>query len=159
MRAGRCKAIAALAGMWWATLLLQAGAVGAQGRFVVSGDGTQVSDSRTGLIWRRCSEGQSFGGGTCTGSPGMFTHEGALAHARTQAGWRLPNVKELASIVDGGRSAPSIDLVTFPATAGYWYWSSSPCVGYAGNAWFVNFYDGVVYYDYRNNLLHVRLVR
>jgi len=35
-------------------------------RFTDNGDGT-VTDQATGLQWKRCSEGQDWSGGTCTG--------------------------------------------------------------------------------------------
>ena len=35
-------------------------------RFTDNGDGT-VTDKATGLQWKRCSEGQAWSGGTCTG--------------------------------------------------------------------------------------------
>lgn len=36
------------------------------GTFVDNGDGT-VTDTRHGLIWKRCAEGQTWDGSTCTG--------------------------------------------------------------------------------------------
>lgn len=122
--------------------------------------GGEVTDTATGLVWRRCSEGQTWSGTTCTGSASTFTHPLALSHAASQAGWRLPNVKELASIVSLDRVSPSIDSAAFPSTASSYYWTSSPYVGNAGNAWGVNFSDGYVFYGSRTSgNLYVRLVR
>lgn len=129
-------------------------------RFTING--AEVTDKRTGLIWKRCSEGQSWSGSTCTGSATTHTHEGALALAQSQAatGWRLPNVKELASLADKGCQNPAIDSTAFPNTPSYGYWSSSPYVGDASGAWIVYFYDGSVgYYGSRLDGYHVRLVR
>lgn len=99
-------------------------------RYVIEADGTEVRDRQTGLIWRRCTEGQSFNGQTCTGEPIPFNeHEPALRHAKTQVGWRVPNVKELASILDLTRvSDGGIDPVAFPGQPPGWiiYWSSTP---------------------------------
>jgi hypothetical protein len=131
----------------------------AQSRFVISADGTEVTDRSTGLIWRRCSEGQSWSGQTCAGSPSTFTHEQVLAHAGMQPGWRLPNVKELASIIDRRKTLPAIDLMTFPDTPAHPYWSSSPYAVRAEAAWFVSFSDGRVLTDYRYNSHRVRLLR
>jgi hypothetical protein len=36
-------------------------------RFTDNGDGT-VTDTATGLQWKRCSEGQSWDGATCSGT-------------------------------------------------------------------------------------------
>jgi Protein of unknown function (DUF1566) len=155
------KALQGLAGVLFAGLLLHAGGAAAEGRFVISPEGTRVSDSLTGLTWRRCSEGQIYGDGTCNGNASTFTHEAALAHAKTQTGWRLPNIKELSSIVDTSRFEPAIDPVAFPATSTWPYWSSSPYVVDPGLVWYVEFNSGGVWYlnGYRSQSLNVRLVR
>ena len=119
-RRAACGLLAALL-----LLTVEMGSALGQARFAYSQDGSEVTDNQTGLIWRRCSEGQSFSGGTCVGVAANFTHEAALAHARSQTGWRLPNVKELASIVDRTRQNPAIDIAAFPATP-CCAWSSSP---------------------------------
>ena len=118
-----------------------------------------VTDSKTGLTWRRCSEGQSFSAGTCTGSASTYTHEQALAHAKTQTGWRMPSVKELSSLVDSSVIGPAINGTAFPATPSYNAWASSPYAGDSGNAWIVYFGDGSVGVRSRANLAHLRLVR
>jgi Protein of unknown function (DUF1566) len=132
--------------------------------FTVSADGQEVTDTKTGLIWRRCAEGMTASGGTCTGTASTFTHEAALTRASAQAtatgvAWRLPNVKELSSIADKSRINPAIDTVAFPATPADWFWSSSPYVGDAYGAWVVGFNYGYVGYGYRGNPYYVRLVR
>ena len=145
-------------------LLLTAGVALADAPFTVSADGTDVTDGRTGLVWRRCAEGMAATGGTCTGTASIFTHEQALTRARdqatsTSAGWRLPNVKELVSIVDRSKSNPAIDAVAFPATSANAFWSSSPYLGSAGNAWAVYFLYGYDGGTARGVALPVRLVR
>ena len=132
--------------------------------FTVSADGQEVTDTKTGLIWRRCAEGMTASGGICTGTPSTFTHDAALARASTQAtatsvAWRLPNVKELSSIADKTRSNPAIDTTAFPATPANLFWSSSPYVGNASYAWVVVFSVGYVSYGYRDSTYYVRLVR
>ena len=99
-------------------------------RFTDNGDGT-VTDKATGLQWKRCSEGQEWNGATCTGSAARHTWQQALQRADTatyagKSDWRLPNIKELASIVEQACDWPSIDLGAFPATQTRDYWSSSP---------------------------------
>ena len=134
----------------------------AQSRYTYSTAGDEVTDSQTGLVWRRCSEGQSWSGGTCTGTAATYTHEAALGQANAQsgsAGWRLPNVKELSSIADKTRMSPAIDPTAFPATPFNSFWTSTPKAGNSSNAWFVNFGDGSVSGVNRVNTYHVRLVR
>ena len=118
-----------------------------------------VTDSKTGLTWQRCSAGQSFAAGTCSGTANTYTHEEALAYAKTQTGWRLPSVKELSSLVDSSLIGPAISATVFPATPTYSAWASSPYASDAASAWVVNFADGSVGTSARSNLYHVRLVR
>lgn len=108
-------------------------------RFVVSG--AEVKDKAFGLTWARCSEGQTWDGSTCTGSVSLFTHEQAIQHAQSQAGWRLPNVKELASLVDWGCNEPTIDSAAFPGTPRTGFWTSTPMVSHprAMDVWFGNY--------------------
>lgn len=138
--------------------------------YVISTDGSEVTDQKTGLIWRRCSEGMSWDGTTCMGTASTFTHEAALNRASTQAdstgvAWRLPNIKELSSIADKTLSNPAIDSTAFPATPTGWFWSASPYVYVSGYAWIVDFGSGYVYGDGshggggRGNTYYVRLVR
>ncbi len=145
-------------------LLALVGSAQAVGPYTYSTDGAEVTDTKTGLVWRRCAEGMSWSGSTCTGSAASYTHSDALLRAASEAtasgkAWRLPNVKELESIVDASRSGPAIDIAAFPATPSSWFWSSSPVAGYSGDAWGVGFGNGYVGYDYRDGNLAVRLVR
>ncbi|RRD38924.1 DUF1566 domain-containing protein [Comamonadaceae bacterium OH3737_COT-264] len=133
----------------------------APGRFVPTGaNNAEVQDTETGLIWARCSVGQSWDGSACTGTVSEMTHEAALAHAKGQAGWRLPNVKELSSLLDRGCSAPAIDATVFPNTPGNWYWTATPSAGDPANAWDVYFGNGYVNNYHRHyDVGAVRLVR
>ena len=54
-------------------------------RFTVLANGQEVKDNQTQLIWRRCAEGMSWSGGTCSGSATQLTHEAALQQATRQA--------------------------------------------------------------------------
>ena len=145
--------------LWWICLLTAPWAL-AQMRYSYSSDGSEVTDAQTGLVWRRCAEGMAWSGSTCTGSAATYSHEGALARAQSQSGWRLPSVKELASIAERGRSNPAIDSAAFPATPSTRFWSSTPFVGYPADAWVVNFRDGhVIKYGRDYGYYAVRLVR
>jgi hypothetical protein len=133
--------------------------------FAISADGQEVTDIKSGLVWRRCAEGMVASGGTCTGVATNFTHEAALNHANDQANstgfaWRLPNIKELSILVDKSRLDPAIDPVAFPATPSFYFWSSSPWAGVAlSAAWSINFGSGHMFSLERNNAPNVRLVR
>ena len=112
-------------------------------RFTDNGDGT-VTDKATGLQWKRCSEGQTWYGGTCTGNATSHTWQQALqlADGASYAGkddWRLPNIKELASIVERACYDPAIDLGGLSGYAVEPFWSSSPNAYSADYAWVVDF--------------------
>ncbi|WP_269267322.1 DUF1566 domain-containing protein [Vibrio cholerae] len=131
--------------------------------FSDNGDGT-VTHHATGLIWQRCSLGQSWDGTDCTGTATTFTWQQALAAGaqNTLGGfsdWRLPNKNELASIVEYRCFRPAINSQAFPNTPSDWYWSSSPFARNSYYAWFVYFGNGGVYDASKSHNPHVRLVR
>lgn len=74
-------------------------------RFADNGDGT-ISDLSTGLMWQKCVFGQTWDGEQCQGT-GVDHRDmvEALSNAErdTSRGyfdWRVPNIKELYSIVN-----------------------------------------------------------
>lgn len=76
--------------------------------------------------------------------------------------WRMPEMRELISIVDyAWRSPdPSIDPDYFSNTPGSNFWSGSPYAYYSSYAWYVDFGSGHANgYYYRDVGFHVRLVR
>ncbi|MDF1614645.1 DUF1566 domain-containing protein [Desulfurivibrio dismutans] len=137
--------------------------------FSVNGDGT-VTHNPTGLIWMRCSLGQSWdvSTSTCTGADSTYTWQQALAAAQTINGnggyaghndWRLPNKNELESIVERRCWSPAINAAIFPGTPSDRFWSSSPFAYNAEYAWRVLFDYGYVNGSYKQNGSRVRLVR
>ncbi len=132
-----------------------------------NGDGT-VTDPTTGLMWMRCSMGQVWDGTTsaCTGPASTYTWDQAVALTGTvpfagQSDWRLPNIRELQTIVDRTVINPAINGVVFPNTPNSGSWSSSPWVGSASYPWLVDFSTGATpnYAASRGSSLAVRLVR
>jgi hypothetical protein len=92
----------------------------AKNRFIPSDDGTEVTDTMTGLVWRRCAAGMVWDNNsqTCDGTATEYSWTDALDYARAnrEGGWRLPNVKELFSIADHKTQSPAIDQLAFPGT-------------------------------------------
>jgi len=132
-------------------------------QFTVNGDGT-VTDNKTGLMWKQCSEGLS--GASCTGNITTHTWKAALQLAGTSfAGhtdWRLPNIKELDSIVERQCYNPAINATIFPNTqtgSGAYYWSSTPVTGRTSTAWATEFRDGLRTKNNKTFSYYVRLVR
>jgi hypothetical protein len=122
-------------------------------------NGSEVSDTRQGLIWSRCSLGQVWSGSACTGTARSMTLEAALQHTRESTGWRLPTIKELTALVDKGCLNPSLDSTAFPNTRSSSYWTFSPDTPPGAGAWYVHFNNGAVYYGFAEESFHVRLVR
>lgn len=95
--------------------------------------GAEVYDKLTKLTWKRCIEsvnGVYFDAetSTCPGialphSKNSFTWREALEFA--DGTWRLPNIKELASIIETACYSPSINGKVFPNTPAQYFWSSS----------------------------------
>jgi hypothetical protein len=131
--------------------------------YTVHSDGT-ATHTRTGLMWKVCSEGQTWSNGVCTGSATKHTWANALllAESTVYAGhsdWRQPNLKELRSLVEECRVNPSINDSVFPNTPTSYFWSGSPYAGSESHAWAVYFHSGYAYYHFRYLSRHLRLVR
>jgi hypothetical protein len=117
-------------------------------RFSYSVDGVEVTDSRTGLVWMRCVVGATWNGVNCVGTPILMNHEAALQYAESQALMRLPNVKELFSIVDPINVRQAFYVGAFPGTPADWHWSSTPHQ-FGVQAWMASFATG--WLNYYNN--------
>ncbi len=88
--------------------------------FIDHQDGT-VTHRNTGLMWQKCALGQTYTDGSCNGEATTYTLSTALDLAAnyTAAGysdWRLPNAKELYSIVDDSCANPALNTAIFPVT-------------------------------------------
>jgi hypothetical protein len=133
-------------------------------------DGT-VTDTKTGLMWKKCVEGVDYSSSSdCYyGSAMHFTWKEALEQPgevnstggfATYTDWRLPNIKELRSIVEEQCFDPAINLTHFPNTPSYIFWSGSPYGGNTKCARAVYFGGGSVIGSYlRDQDGKVRLVR
>jgi len=123
-----------------------------------------ITDNNTNLMWQKCSRGLS-GAGCATGTVVTNYWADALSYCEGlnfagQTDWRLPNVKELQSIVNYQNYSPAIDTTYFPATQSAYYWSGTTYGDNPASAWYVNFYDGYVSDgDKDTSLLYVRCVR
>ncbi|MCB1161011.1 MAG: DUF1566 domain-containing protein, partial [Leptospiraceae bacterium] len=82
------------------------------GNYTDNNDGS-ITDNITGLIWQKCSMGQS--GTDCSGDAATAaTWTAAISYCEglTLSGrsdWRLPNINELESLVDDSIYNPSIN--------------------------------------------------
>jgi len=134
--------------------------------FVDHGNGT-VTHTKTGLMWKQCPEGLS-GAGCATGTAATYTWQGALqaAESLNAAGgfagftdWRVPNIKELHSIVEHQCDLSSVNATIFPATGIHNYWSASPSFSITSRAAAIIFDSGFVNHHSKSFAFRVRFVR
>jgi len=112
-------------------------------RFIDNGDGT-VLDTLTGLIWLRradCFETDWEGALAAVGN--LMSGSCDLTDGSLPGDWRLPNVRELLSLLDFGYSVdslpaghPFINISLGSSELGL-YWTSTTLVALPGNAWTV----------------------
>jgi len=117
-----------------------------------------VTDTNTGLMWLR--NVGLLGATDSRGSRGNVRLDRALtwqeaidaANDLRYAGyddWRLPNLNELQTLVDFGRSAPALDTAAFPepfdGLPSPYFWSATTNDRTPFEAFYVNFYDGHAY--------------
>ena len=129
--------------------------------FTDNGDGT-IRDNVTSLIWQMDHDGQQYnwyestGTFDATSNPATTNICGNLTTAG-HSDWRLPQKRELASIVDRGVVNPAIDTAYFPNTNGFNYWSSTAAD--SPNAWYGRFSDGSIISGDKASQHHLRCVR
>ena len=109
-------------------------------RFTIQTDTNCVLDNLTGLIWARDA------------NMGSMTRSNAIVYCETlnyggQTDWRLPNRRELLSLVDDGLYNPVLPTGhPFVGVQSYYYWSGTFFAGDIGLAWVVDMNSGLVSY-------------
>ena len=129
----------------------------------VVNDQPVVIDQITGLEWQGCQAGLS--GDDCGEGEiaTMFWGDAMEFCEQLEWGghqdWRLPDLHELHSLVDYGRTTPAIDVNVFPATEYRWFWSSASLALNSHMARSVNFENGLVGGGSKSTWDRVRCVR
>jgi hypothetical protein len=143
-----------------------------------NGDGT-ISDLNTHLIWEKKSWDGSIHdwSNQLSWADAFSVFIGRLNTPPCFAGhcdWRLPNLKELQSIVDYQNTFPAVSTtfntncaagcsaMTCSCTQSSlhsYYWSSTSYAGTASNAWVVGFDFGPVLIGFKTATYYVRAVR
>ena len=147
-----------------ALIALTACAAHAQGRFAISADGHEVTDSVNHLVWHRCVEGTHWDGKACSGKPATFSYAAAKKAAvaiaqREDKAWRIPAREELVALVDMTRKKPRIDPQAFPQTPAKLFWATRAGSDDDLNAWLVSFANGKVRANNGQSKFPLRLVR
>jgi hypothetical protein len=132
-------------------------------RFTDNLDGT-VTDNLTGLIWLRDANCISLSPDNWanaltaanTLSPGIC----GLIDGSAAGDWRLPNIKELLSLVDYSQSSPALPSGhPFVSVQSSSYWSSTTYASDTGFAWIVLMFNGNVNFNSKPSNLRVWPVR
>jgi len=141
--------------------------------FIDNGNGT-VTHTKTGLVWKRCSEGKIWNGSFCTGTSFLYTWQAGLQRAQTLnnsggfatfTDWRVPNQNELKSIVER-RCSPAVNSTIFNPEKHQpipiFHWSSTPQATSPSSgtmAWVIYFTGGEDFARTKSLKGYVRLVR
>lgn len=127
-----------------------------------------VTHSESELMWARCVVGQTWNvdDEICEGEPVRLTWQLALQLTNDytfndHTDWRVPNVKELASVVERACVSPSANLNVFPNTPDGNFWTSTPntSADKTTEAWSVAFSNGRIDSRDKNQDYYVRMVR
>lgn len=140
-------------------------------RFTDNNDGT-VTDNLTGLIWLKDASCAEFYGGDSTGqnsrpwadalaaANNLAAPYCGLSDGSTAGQWRLPNLRELQSLIDYGEFDPALPAGhPFLGNLSGNHWSSTTSASGSFNAWLVVFLGGYVDYYGKTNPCQVRAVR
>ena len=134
---------------------------GAALAYVDNGDGT-ITDLNTGLMWEKGSQDGTIHDVNATNDWAHTFAKAFLLNAMNFAGhndWRVPNIRELQSIVDYQNQSPAVapafnnscgpgcTVLTCSCTAVGPYWSSTAAVTFTDQAWLVDFTDGSIFDD------------
>ena len=118
---------------------LQKGVAWPDPRFTDNDDDT-VTDNLTGLMWAQNANANKTWEEALTYCNGLMLGE--------HTDWRLPNVKELQSLIDYGNLGPALPSGhPFTVVESPSYWSSTTYANFTDYAWIVHLYRGFVDHD------------
>lgn len=131
-------------------------------------DGTAY-DRKTGLMWKRCTEGDgsalcrptfdTSGNATYTSNWLRNVNANPATLGAGFSDWRIPTVKEMASLVDRCNAQPAINTTIFPDSYSASYLTSTVDANNVTQFWYVNFFDGTVAVGPSVQSKRLRLVR
>ena len=150
---------------------------GATLTYVDNGDGT-ITDTNTGLMWEKLSDDgtihdwnnwYTWSGAFAVKISGLNADSGFAGHID----WRVPNIKELQSIVNyeipypgpmvaaafNTGCTPGCTVASCSCTQSGVYWSSSSNADLPSDAWYVYFFNGYGFAISKTSTYYVRAVR
>jgi hypothetical protein len=154
MNTHRLPMLGALAAAAWLACASAEGAA-PSGRYSYPPAGGTVYDTKTKLTWQRTAPTAGYTWADAATYCGSATVSGTLGGA----GWRVPTVKELQSLIDSSQPAPPFaDRTAFPDAAGV-FWTSTLLAGTPSAAWVVLFNSGGTLTGLLSAVPRVRCVR
>lgn len=146
--------------------------------YVDNDDGT-ITDVATGLMWEKLDDSNLGGSAGIHDADNTYTWAGAfakiadlnLAGFAGYGDWRVPNIRELDTLKDYGRSNPATPpafetgcvadctVATCSCTRSFYHWSSSSYQGSPNFAWLVHFSIGGTEAQSKTATHYVRAVR
>jgi hypothetical protein len=123
-------------------------------RFADNGDGT-VTDRLTGLMWTKNAD---KGNGPIEWEEALLRSKNCADGAHKD--WRLPNRKELESLLDLGQFQPALPANhPFLNAQSSYYWTSTTPANNEDHAWAVHFFIGSVMHDDKAGTHYLWFVR
>ena len=139
---------------------LQKGVAWPDPRFTDNLDGT-VTDHLTGLTWLK--DANCFGERTWVDAlsdcNGLATGSCGLTDGSVPGDWRLPNIRELQSLIDYSSAMPALPSGYPFINVDFIFWSSTNHADYAWIVWYVSIISGTVNYNNKTDLYSVFPVR
>ena len=127
--------------------------------------GYYIIDLKLRIEWLKCTAGQVWEDDKCKNEPLRLNMQDAkkaidLLNEQLGGKWRLPNKKELKSLICKGCDSPKIDIKIFPETPADSFWTSQRNWWSPKFFWSVNFFTGHTYGRFvPEKELYVRYVR
>ncbi len=122
-----------------------------------------ATDTLTGLIWLENANcfGMRDWATALSDANGLATGSCGLTDGSSAGDWRLPNVREMQSLIDYGEYNPALTDYHNPFTGfeSDYYWSSTTTASSTIFAWYVGLGEGRVDYDNKVLQLYVWPVR
>jgi hypothetical protein len=111
-----------------------------------NGDGT-VTDDHTGLVWQEGDSGPRNWEDALTYCSNLADGVGGLTDGSSTGDWRLPSFVEGATLIDHGYPGSSYKNPALTWSGNY-YWTSTTRSSNTGDAYYLNFGNGLIYpYD------------
>lgn len=124
---------------------------GEESRFLDHWDGT-VTDRLTGLMWTKDAD-------PAADSHDWFRALDAVSQLNANGycgyrDWRLPNVNELAGLIDRSRYNPALPGDHPFSNVRIWYWTSTTTADYNNHAWRVYLFLGHIDYGHKYHMFN-----